>query len=126
MCIVLIEWQIKPTQRAVVEFMEYWTTKATIEEKTGLVGEFLSAPVPADELSLSVRVDDLGASDEAPGAWRFVNVGLWENFQTFYRQVGHLMSDKEQEFEAGPRRRVFLEPQQWRRGGWELPPATCK
>lgn len=124
--IVLIEWRIKPNQEAVSAFMEYWTKVAGIEDTAGLVGEFLSAPVPADELSLPVKVDDLGAGDSNSKAWRFINVGLWKDIQTFYEQVGKHMTDKKQSFEVKRRRRIILEPQEWRRGGWELPPATCE
>lgn len=127
LAIVLIEWSIRPKEEAVSAFMEYWTKAAGIEDSAGLVGEFLSAPVPAaDELSFPVKVDDLGASDSDPNVWRFINVGLWKDRQTFYEQVGRHMTDKKQWFEAKRRRRIVLEPQEGRRGKWELPPATVE
>lgn len=42
--------------------MDWWCNEATIKNKDGLVGEFLSAPVPKGELQLPVDVDDLGAA----------------------------------------------------------------
>jgi hypothetical protein len=38
--IVLVEWRIKKGREA--EFLKYWSTRATIEDRSGLVGEFLS------------------------------------------------------------------------------------
>ena len=126
MAIVLIEWSIEPNEAAVSLFIEYWRTKLAIDDKSGLFGEFLSAPVPVDEVSLPVWVDDLSASDPKVPMWKFVNVGLWESRATFSEQIGHLMTDERQDFEAAPRRRIVLEPQEWRRGSWnDLPPATC-
>lgn len=126
MAIVLIEWSIYPNQKAIDDFMVYWTAKAKFD-KGGLFGEFLSAPVPADELDLPVWVDDLGAGNPKFPTVKFVNVGIWKNRQTFYEQIGRLMKEGPQEFEAAPRRRIVLEPQELRRGDWdEFPPPTCE
>src|SRR5918997_1351339 len=38
--IVLVEWRIKKGRED--EFLEYWSTKATIADRAGLIGEFLS------------------------------------------------------------------------------------
>ena len=124
--IVLIEWSIRPNQKAIDDFMDYWTAKAKFD-KRGLFGEFLSAPVPTGELDLPVWVDDLGAGDPKFPTVKFVNIGIWKNRQTFYEQIGRLMKEGAQEFEAAPRRRVVLEPQEVRRGDWDdLPSPTCE
>jgi hypothetical protein len=125
MAIVLIHWRIWPNKESVEQFLDWWCKEATIRNKSGLLGEFLSAPVPEEELGLPVEVDDLGASDSSAKAWRFVNVGLWRDHRTFVKEVGHLMTDKRQSFEAGERTRTVFEPQHWRLGDWKLPEATC-
>src|SRR4051812_1299117 len=38
--IILVEWSIKKGQER--EFLDYWSTRATVEDRAGLIGEFLS------------------------------------------------------------------------------------
>jgi hypothetical protein len=125
MAIVLIEWSIKPDNDSITEFMDWWRDHAIIHDKSGLTGEFLSAPVPKSELSLSVEVDDLGTSEAGASAWKFINVGFWRDHQTFREQVGKYMTDEPKSFEAGQRRRIVLEPQEWRLGEWPFAFPTC-
>jgi hypothetical protein len=127
MIIVLIHWRIKPTDEAVAEFFEYWTTRATIDNKSDLAGEFLSAPLPAARLPF--RVDDLALGPGVLDCRHFVNVGLWKNWESFYEQVGRNMNDDRplQPFEADRRTRTVLESRQIRLGLWSGPESgTCE
>src|SRR3712207_3880516 len=38
--IVLVEWRIKKGREQ--EFLDYWSTRATVPDRSGLIGEFLS------------------------------------------------------------------------------------
>ena len=42
MIIVFIHWKIKPEPEMVKEFLEFWKTAAVVEDRTGLIVEFLS------------------------------------------------------------------------------------
>jgi hypothetical protein len=126
MIIVLIHWCIKPTDTAVSQFLEWWKDEATISNKTGLVGEFLSAPLPANQFRF--RVDDLAPRPENEAYRPFVNVGIWRDRESFYQEVGQYFRDDKppMEFEAKRRRRTILEPKEWRIGAWYLPETgTC-
>src|SRR5262245_35753050 len=91
MIVVLIHWRIKPTDEAVGQFFDYWTKMATIRDKSGLAGEFLSAPVPANKLPF--RVDDLSLGPGVLDCRHFINVGLWKDWESFYQEVGKMMND---------------------------------
>ena len=124
MAVVLIHWYIKPNEQSVAEFLEWWTTEATVNDTNGLAGEFLSAPVPARELPF--RTEDLGASNDRATFWEFVNIGIWKSWESFLEQVGHNIRDDNDllPFEADIRTRTVLEPQEWRLGDWPLPGGT--
>jgi arylamine N-acetyltransferase len=129
MIIVLIHWRIKPDK--VHEFKSWWTSKdADIENRAGLAGEFLSAPVPLEELLKSTPADHkpFRVCDLAPGSCdepyvAFVNVGLWQSWDEFYRQVGKNFNDEspKKDFEQYRRTRTILQPCNWRIGEWNLP-----
>ena len=107
--IVLVEWRIKRGREQ--DFLKYWSTRATIADRSGLIGEFLS------------RVDDprrfpwmVWGLDQR---WTtFVNVGLWRSSSEFEKQIGQFidLSRPPLEFEAEGRRRVMVVPERWRIG----------
>lgn len=124
MIIVLIHWRIKPS--AADEFLNWWQTVAQIKNKANLIGEYLSAPMPASGFKFSV--DDLSASTEEPPHIAFMNVGVWKDWESFFEAVGHNFDDNQslQPFEAARRTRTILDPIAWRRGDSELSNAsTC-
>jgi hypothetical protein len=91
------------------EFLSYWSTRATISNRTGLIAEFLSEVDQQRWIQWS--------SDE--DSTTFYNIGLWRDAAHFEEQVGRFIDlDRPQlEFEAAKRRRVFLAPARWRVGG---------
>jgi hypothetical protein len=110
----------------VSEFIEWWRDHAVIHDKSGLTGEFLSAPVPKTELLLPVEVDGLGSSEKDTSVWKFMNVGFWRDRRTFHDQVGAYMTDEPKRFEAEKRKRTVLEPQEWRLGEWPFSFPSCR
>jgi hypothetical protein len=119
--IVLIHWRIKPTQADVLKFKNFWRTQVPINDDNNLIGEFLSEPVPADQLLY--RVDGM-APEETEAHFSFVNVGIWRDEESFRAQIGRYIPDdpqKKADFEQYPRRRIPLNPMYWRRGKFQLP-----
>jgi hypothetical protein len=111
--IVLVEWRIKKGREA--EFLKYWSTRATIEDRSGLVGEFLSKV--EDQKQFPWMVWNLDRR------WTtFVNVGFWREAEDFQKQIGRLINNQRPPlaFEAQRRRRVFLAPERWRMGATPL------
>ena len=116
MRIVLVEWRIIKGQENL--FLDYWSRRETIEDRSGLIGEFLS------------RVADQGqfpwmTCELSPDWTCFVNVGLWRDADAFQAQIGWRLNDKRPKmpFEYDRRRRTFLGPQRWRFGGTAIPSA---
>ncbi|HEX2135234.1 MAG TPA: hypothetical protein VHG30_04910 [Microvirga sp.] len=111
--IVVVEWRIKKGREQ--EFLDYWSTQATIEDRSGLVSEFLTRV--EDQRQFPWMVWDF---DER---WTtFVNVGIWREGADFQQQIGRFIDNTRppRDFEAHNRRRVFLEPVRWRVGGTPL------
>ena len=48
--VVLIHWRIKPTEEAEAAFFCYWKHVATIDDKSSLAAEYLSAPMSPQEV----------------------------------------------------------------------------
>ena len=121
MVIVLIHWRIKPTDEAQADFFKFWIETATIPDKSALVGEFLSAPVPAS--AFPYTVDDLGTGHSRGRCLHFVNVGVWHDRETFHAQIGRLMNDDKPllAFESERRTRTVLDPLHFRIGDATLP-----
>jgi hypothetical protein len=119
--LVLIHWRIKPTPDAEKSFFDYWTTMALINDKSNLTGEFLSAPLPANQFPF--RVDDLFFGHGLLDCRHFINVGIWKDWESFYEQVGKYINDDQPilDFEAERRTRTVLKVQHWRIGQWPLP-----
>lgn len=42
MIVALIHWRIKPDEASIAEFLKFWREQATVGDRAGLVGEFLS------------------------------------------------------------------------------------
>lgn len=127
MAIVLIEWRIKPDEESAAAFMKWWCEKAKVKDKSGLLGEFLSSPVLANELPSELEVDDLSGDVDGVKAWRFINVAIWRDWPTFYEQIREFIDAPPRSFESpAGRRRVILEPQEWRSGCWDHPSETCE
>lgn len=126
MVIVLIHWYIKSDEASLTEFKQSWRDIFTIEDKSSLIGEYLSAPVPKEEFDYPV--DDLRPEFREQTFVPFVNVGIWDNPESFYEQVGQYFPEKDElkPFEAKLRKRTILMPEEWRRGMTDLPDtSTC-
>jgi hypothetical protein len=112
--IVIVEWRIKKGSEQ--EFLEYWSQRSTIPDRSGLIGEFLS------------RVEDRSQYPwmiwEFDERWTtFINVGFWRGGADFQEQVGKFIDNTRPSlaFEADRRRRLLVAPERWRIGGTPLP-----
>lgn len=115
MRIVVVHWKIKPGRER--DFLEYWTTRSIVENRAGLVAEFLSSK--ADEKTAPwITMASLD-----PSYTSFFNVGIWRNAAAFQDQIGRFIDNSRPplEFEAAKRERVFLVPERWRIGQGSLP-----
>src|SRR5215213_6049683 len=122
MRIVLIEWRIRKGQEE--QFLEYWSKRALVQDRSGLIAEFLSrVESPQQYPWITWELDE---------RWTmFVNVGLWREASDFEEQIGRYMDDTRPRmaFEAARRRRVMgfplwsggfcKEPQHPRRMVWQ-------
>jgi len=112
--IVVVEWKIKKGREA--EFLDYWSTRSTIPDRSGLIGEFLSGVEDRDRFPwINWSLDDRWTT--------FYNVGLWRDSLDFEGQIGKSIDNSRppQDFEAARRTRVFLAPERWRVGATALP-----
>ena len=118
MIIALIHWRIEPSK--VDEFLNFWRTRATIEDRTELIGEFLNR-VCSKEKYPYITWSELG--DPNKGYVSFVNVALWKSASVFYEQVAKNFNDTEPPlpFEKERRVRTVLESKCWRMGDGSLP-----
>lgn len=117
MVIVLIHWKIKPD--LVDKFLKYWRTKVVVQDRKGLIGEFLSEACHTSEFSW-ITWDLTGCE----GVYRsFINVGMWDNAEDFREQIGKYFEGKAQpkDFEYEMRTRTVLRPTCWRIGDSSLP-----
>ncbi|MCY4141073.1 MAG: hypothetical protein OXF56_22755 [Rhodobacteraceae bacterium] len=117
MIIVVIHWKIKPDM--VDEFLKFWRKKAIVEDRSGLIGEFLSEGHSIAEFDW-ITCPLTGCE----GKYRsFVNVGYWKSGKEFQAQVGRYFdsSTGQKKFEAEPRSRTALKPKCWRMGDGTLP-----
>ena len=119
MIIVLIHWKIRPEQKMVDKFLKFWRATATIDDRRGLIGEFLTEPHSIAEYDWITW--PLAGCE---GKYRsFITVGCWSSADEFSRQVGQYFetSSGPQPFEAEPRIRTVLKPKCWRMGDGVLP-----
>ena len=117
MVIVLIHWKIKPDR--VDEFLDYWRKKAVVQDRRGLIGEFLSEACHTSEFPW-ITWDLTGCEDVYRS---FVNVGMWSDAGEFHDQIGKYFTGKAapKEFEYESRVRTILRPACWRMGDSHLP-----
>jgi hypothetical protein len=108
-----VEWRIKKGREQ--EFLDYWSTRATIGDRSGLIGEFLSRVEDRKQFPWMVWSFD-------PRWTTFVNVGIWRASSDFQEQIGRFIDNSRPPlaFEAQRRRRVFVAPERWRIGGTPL------
>ena len=118
MIIVLVRWKIIPDR--VDDFLEFWRKVVTIENRQGLIGEFLSEPQSPEEYPW-ITWDIMGCE----GKYRsFINVGCWVNAEEFHEQVGKYIPEtpsKKKDFEYELRIRTVLKPKCWRMGDASIP-----
>lgn len=122
MIIALIHWRIKPDEKSIAEFLKFWREQATVNDRTGLVAEFLSEAAKLKDypyITWHLDQDHLGNFKS------FVNVGIWSDEKAFYEQVAKNFNDDKlmEPFEAYRRRRVIIKPDSWRIGK-SNPPST--
>ena len=117
MIVVLIHWKIIPDK--VDEFLEFWRKTAIVQDRKGLIGEFLSEVSSTSEYNWITW--DLGALQDRYKS--FVNVGLWDDPCEFREQIGKYFetSTGKQHFEHEARVRTVLHPKCWRMGDSNLP-----
>lgn len=113
MRIVIVEWRIKKGHET--EFLDYWSNKATIADRSGLISEFLNRVENQQDFPWMVW-------DLSPRWTTFVNVGYWREGADFQHQIGRFIDNSKPplSFEAERRRRILLAPERWRIGGAPL------
>jgi hypothetical protein len=114
MRIILVEWRIKKGREN--EFLEYWSTRSTVPDRSGLIAEFLNRVENREQFPW-IRW-------EFNESWTtFVTTGLWREAADFQQNFGRFIDDTKPpfEFEAERRRRVLVAPERWRIGGSRLP-----
>ena len=119
MIIVLIKWKIENKQEKLDAFQEFWKQEAVVQDRKGLVGEFLSEIGPRE------RYDYITWDFEKPegdACKIFVNVAIWADAGAFQEQIGQYFNDNNplKDFEAERRVRTVLEPTCWRIGDASL------
>jgi len=114
--IVLVSWKIKIGQEEV--FKEYWRRGIPVNDRSGLIGEFLSEPKGHGKYTW-ITWDLRGGEKYTP----FINVGMWADAATFEEQIGKYFDPKKGplDFEFELRTRALLTPDCWRMGDWALP-----
>lgn len=117
MIIVLIFWKIKPDQ--VDDFLNFWREQATIQNRSGLFGEFLSRVEDEERFDFITWIQQ--PKDESFVA--YINVGVWPIEEAFRDQVGNYFNDDGElkPFEHERRIRTVVRPQHWRLGSAQLP-----
>ena len=120
MIIVLIMWKVENKQEKIDAFLDFWKQEAVVQDRKGLVGEFMS------EIGSGERYDYITwAFDKPEGDTYkiFVNVAIWTDASAFQEQIGQYFNDNNplKDFEAERRVRTVLEPACWRTGDASLP-----
>lgn len=120
MLVALIHWRIKPDQQSIDEFLNHWRKNNTVDDRTGLVAEFLSESLSATSfpyVTWHLDAESLGDFKS------YVTVGIWADAKAFQDQVGiHFNDDKPMKsFEKYRRRRVVFEPVERRDGLAQMP-----
>ena len=119
MIIVLVYWKIKPNAQDTNDFLDFWKREAVVDDRTGMIGEFLSEVDRRNYPNITTW-----NLDDDPESYRcFVNVGLWEDEQAFNEQIAKYFNDNQpcKHFEQARRVRAILRPKCWRIGDPLLP-----
>jgi hypothetical protein len=116
MQIVFVHWRIIHGHEP--KFRQYWKAGLPVNDRSGLVGEFLSEPTGHDKYSW-ITWDLRDARD----CTTFINVGLWADAEAFHEQIGKYFDPAggKKDFEFELRERALLTPHDWRMGKWKLP-----
>ncbi len=131
MIIVFIDWYIKPGK--VDEFLKFWKQTVQVNDRSGLVGEFLSKPADITyktwitwNMNADIAADS--ATHETPEYERFINVGIWMEEKSFECAVAKYFNENKppESFEFKRRRRCLLTPKTWRIGDGKLPACDSK
>ena len=103
----------------VAEFLKYWRETAIIDDRRGLIGEFLTEAHSRGEYGW-ITWDLTGCAGEYRS---FITIGLWSSAEEFYVQIGKYFegSSRLESFEAERRIRTVLKPKCWRMGDATLP-----
>jgi hypothetical protein len=114
--IVFVHWKILPGKEP--DFKQHWRTGLPINDRRGLVGEFLSEPSGHAQYKW-VNWDLRGTTEFTV----FINVGLWADAESFHEQIGQYFNPAggKLPFEFSLRQRALLTPSCWRMGDWKLP-----
>ena len=120
MIIVMIKWKILNKQAKIDAFLDFWKQEVVVQNRIGLVGEFLS------EIGSRERYNYITWDFEKPDGDTykiFINVAIWADADAFQEQIGKYFNDKKplKAFEAERRVRTVLEPACWRMGDASLP-----
>ena len=111
--IVAVEWRIRKGQEN--EFLEYWSTRFIIPDRSGLVAEFLNRVESREQFPWMVGE----FNENCP---TFINIGIWREGADFQQQIGRFIDNSRPPlaFETDRRRRVFMAPERWRIGSTPL------
>ena len=118
--IALIHWRIKPEREHIEAFLAFWRTQSIVEDRTGLIGEFLSETLSQKDFPhITWHIDPDRLDDHKS----FVNVGTWADEKAFHEQIGKNFNDDRPilPFEKYRRLRIVLRPKCWRMGQGQLP-----
>jgi hypothetical protein len=121
MIVCLIHWKIRKGKEP--EFIASWQTKYTVQNRDGLIGEYLSevkTNVDYPYITWDFCCDD--TANEA-GCSHFLNVAIWQSAERFYDEIAKNFNDSRPilDFEIERRKRVLIAPIQWRAGPSALP-----
>jgi hypothetical protein len=109
MFIAVIHWRVKPDQKSLNDFREHWNKRNAIDDRDGLIGEFLSEALASKDYPyITWHLDPESSGDFKS----YVTVGLWSNPEAFAREVARHFNDDEPilAFEKYRRRRVVFAP----------------
>lgn len=116
--IALIHWRIK--EDGVEEFLRHWRENNRIDDRSGLIAEFLSDSLkPSDLPFITWHLDE-----QSLGNFRsYVTVGIWADGDAFAEQIAQYFNDDKPmlPFEQFRRRRVVFRPVEWRIGDAAMP-----
>lgn len=118
--IALIHWRIKLD--GVDKFLKHWRENNQINDRSGLIAEFLSDSLnPSDFPFITWHLDE-----QSLGNFRsYVTVGIWADGDAFADQIAQYFNDDRPmlAFEQFRRRRVVFNPVEWRVGSAPMPVA---